>query len=562
MGKVFSCQQDVLPRRVDLEHFAQDNPEKLKSINFLQEIGLLVPVSQLDLYHGRAKSSNETEEWSVNPDFDNSGNITGNYNVNKISALNTDTYEVAQEFAEARTLFSSSTPEVKKIISSDPHAMIIDLSSYYEIFQNTNKPITQKFRNKAQKAIASLIPLQIKSSPLPFDNRYDLNNIKPHDIVANGNPLVFENKINDIAKQLNKSPELVRQLAGILNTRCFLESTGPENFGVLISHLLDDKSSVKVASELAPISQDFLVSFMKENHIIGVKRAVNSVTIGKTIEPVVFFDLEKVNTEQQLSKQRQEENRLFGAVTIRVIEQWHDQLEAKNHSDFLDFIINDHMATPEQIMTKARQVGNFEQIFASDAGNWEKFTIGEHTETVLRIFDQSYADNLPVDVLPIMKLVILTHDIGKAEAIKQEDKKNQHHHNKVMAGKFLSEAKVDQATIDLIIGIIGDAQILTTQAFIRGNSKAEKSLRQYSIMLAKNFNQGKALSDQEITAQARGIYNMCLILQTCDSAAYTDMAVTRNEKTGIYYKNYPSFNQSFESKTNSFNRQIKFKTIS
>lgn len=52
---------------------------------------------------------------------------------------------------------------------------------------------------------------------------------------------------------------------------------------------------------------------------------------------------------------------------------------------------------------------------------------------------------------------------------------------------------------------------------------------------------------------------MCLMLQTCDSMAYTDMALTRSDNN-VYYENSPSFNNSFNRPTGYAVRGAKLKT--
>jgi hypothetical protein len=83
------------------------------------------------------------------------------------------------------------------------------------------------------------------------------------------------------------------------------------------------------------------------------------------------------------------------------------------------------IAKPRDIMQDAQRVPGYEQIFAGSAGVWEGFTLGEHTETVLRNFDETYADRMPVGLLAPMRLAILTHDIGKNTDVAHLSKREQ-----------------------------------------------------------------------------------------------------------------------------------------
>ena len=96
--------------------------EKYQAMQALLELGICRKVSDLELYHGRA---GDGKRWRVEPGYDNAGNNTGNYNINKIPALNTGGYDVAKEFSEARALYRGGNSEIHQIVSSDPDAMVI-----------------------------------------------------------------------------------------------------------------------------------------------------------------------------------------------------------------------------------------------------------------------------------------------------------------------------------------------------------------------------------------------------------------------------------------------------
>ena len=51
------------------------------SLQVLIDLGFLIPVSRLTLYHGRARELDETDDWKVNPQFNNADNATGNQNI-------------------------------------------------------------------------------------------------------------------------------------------------------------------------------------------------------------------------------------------------------------------------------------------------------------------------------------------------------------------------------------------------------------------------------------------------------------------------------------------------
>ena len=63
----------------------QEDPGKVEAREKLESIGLFIPMDKLELYHGRDPNGDK-EEWSVRSDFSNSGNNTGNWNINAINA--------------------------------------------------------------------------------------------------------------------------------------------------------------------------------------------------------------------------------------------------------------------------------------------------------------------------------------------------------------------------------------------------------------------------------------------------------------------------------------------
>ncbi len=77
-------------------------------------------------------------------------------------------------------------------------------------------------------------------------------------------------------------------------------------------------------------------------------------------------------------------------------------------------------------------------------GELERFTLGEHTETVLRMFDETFADVLPAKLLPVMRLIILTHDLGKPEAVRHGKKNDQKEFNLKEGGGFFNELGIEK----------------------------------------------------------------------------------------------------------------------
>ncbi len=205
-------------------------------------------------------------------------------------------------------------------------------------------------------------------------------------------------------------------------------------------------------------------------------------------------------------------------------------------------------------METAKQVPGYKQIFEADAGNMEGYRLDEHTETTLRALDTNFANKIPVGLLPILKLSLLTHDIGKGEAARNADKENQHDYNAAEADRFMEAIGVDEPLRKLIIGMTGRAQDLTTRYLVKGERKAYGELAAYCTSLLREYDP-TWITPRNVDALA----SMCMIIQTCDSIAYTDYSITRTERFGVHYRNHPAFNKNFAQKSQFQRRQATFK---
>jgi hypothetical protein len=82
-----------------------EDAEKYRALDTLKEVGLLIPLSKLETFHGRVASADEEAEWSVDPSFANGSNDSGNNNVNSRPTLYSGDKATAQDFADERAGF-------------------------------------------------------------------------------------------------------------------------------------------------------------------------------------------------------------------------------------------------------------------------------------------------------------------------------------------------------------------------------------------------------------------------------------------------------------------------
>jgi hypothetical protein len=73
-----------------------------QALDILKQVGLLVPVCDVETYHGRVGRKTDEREWQVDPNFSNGGHDDGFYNVNIRTTLYTGDRETARDFARNR----------------------------------------------------------------------------------------------------------------------------------------------------------------------------------------------------------------------------------------------------------------------------------------------------------------------------------------------------------------------------------------------------------------------------------------------------------------------------
>lgn len=513
-----------------------EQSEKYQAMQTLLDLGVCKKLSDLELYHGRA---GDGKKWQVDPSYNNAGNNTSNHNINKIPALNTSDYEIAKNFSEKRAFYNGGNSEVHRIISSDPDAMIItsELSD-----------LDDQDRKRALKAISTLSPSVMKGAPITirgdrraFQKRSELiSKLSPKDFV-NDYGVMFEEDIQKIENKTGLDAELVTHIGSAISTKTLLEQGFLNRLCKTFVNSDETAISVNIKdnnSKTIPFNREYLSNWLRSAHIVGImSRGDYSATLGEIIDVCRFFDLEKVNTEKAIENKTRNRNRFFGEIAIKANEQ------NKNTSGVLLEVLKSNLyISPSEIIEIAKTTPGFKEVFEADAGNWEGFKLGEHTETVLRLFDDNYADIIPASTIPTMRLALLVHDLGKPQAAKKHDKANQKKYNLQFAKEFMDLNKVDNATSELILSMIGEGLDLTSELIMdRGNVAIKWKLKNYCETIAKKFLGTNQVDQDTIT----GFGLMLEILQTCDSAAYTTMAVTR-AKNNVRYRNYGSFNSSFD----------------
>ena len=536
---------EKFPSRREANKEAYEQSEKYQAIETLTDLGFLYDMNELNLYHGRG---GDGTPWRVDPTFNNSGNNTGNANINKIPALNTSPQlDIASSFAQKRSSARGLNPEIYNIISSDPDARIIDADfDYHDLNPN--------LQNSFRSAIRKTIPPILEGAPVDFADRESLQRISLRDFKSSEYGFFNEEDIKKNAEYLHLSNNLSQSLLSSINTRNLL-SLYPDKLRDLMSAYIYNHNHVEISIngddvKKIPISREFLSSWFRSSHIVGCKKGVHSATLRQPIDNYILFDLEKVNTTAEEERKNKLRNRRLGKIALAA-----EKKQRYPHSELVDQLNNNLYIKPESILHLAKQTPGYREKFEADTGNWEKFTLEEHTETVLRLFDDNYADKMPASTLPIMRMALLVHDIGKSEAARNNDKKNQRAYNLYYAEDFMHKNKVEPKTEQLILSMIGTGSDYAARWGIDHDPEVGQEFYKFCKSTIKEYLGTMFVDDATVT----GLRDMLMVLQTCDSAAYTTMAVTRSAKSGIRYRNYGAFNQSFEPFHGLTGHRVKLK---
>lgn len=616
-----------------------EDADRLRAIHTLTEVGLLIPLTEIQTFHGRTKVPGEIEPWAVDPSFKNGGDDSGNYNVNERSTLYSGERAVAEEFAAQRSAnavrplymdtfrdkvrrysdeekrawlrrlnqekkqwWDSMKPEMRDLYHRGPggHAPVLtlaDLEKEQEIYREA-QTIEQAAPENVRKFIWGRISRNHEaqvhditsddSDARIIDLNFDETKLSDEDSQAyeqalkvlvldptEGSPVGFDDRsqvapfvqsvkhmrkkiltaedIQVLAQKSGIKPETALHLGSAFNARraCILK---PSYLVDLLlknrTGIVNDAVTVNGESKVIPFNIDYVERYLREAHIVGARHAVISATLGRAVDSVSIFDLEKINTEPHYKSAKEQTLRKMGTLASQL-----DMPPAPESSrSQLLRILEDPHAKPETLVANAQSAEGYSDIFAARAGNWEGFTLASHTETVLRNFDENYADSLPVEMLASVRLMLLAHDLGKPKAAADHVKHKQKEFNLKQAQDFFSKLEIPQNRADFYLSIIGNGADLAYESEVLGRRAATINLRLQAVKSLQRLNGGSMATADQVD----GYIELCRMLLVCDGGAYTSMATTRRpEQQGGRYRNAPSFNHSFARPHGFGKRSIK-----
>lgn len=389
--------------------------KRKQALDTLVRLGVAQYVKDIDLYHGRA---GDGTDWEVIPDFKNGGNSTNNHNVSAINGLYTADEAIAKRFAMARTSASTPNPEVHKIVSTDDSAIIFNLSF---------KPTTLSKEEKKEFLNAMKILNEIgltSSTPIKFEynKSWEIIIEKLKQCVKSKNITVISNSdIEEIIKELSLNSyiknvfshdieelrKFVYGVAGSYNARSILRYD-PK---AILSSYSDGAHIINFINLNGDytIDHNFISAWCSANHIIGISETVDSVTLDETIPICHLFDTKKIMSEKQR-----------GLMYANMLDKYSEIAES------LENIVEDDTAhllkngNAREILNFIKQNKECEQLYNMDCHIWEGWNIGQHTQATIDFFDSYYAEDIPKNLRPFIKICLLSHDMGKGHAYEQK----------------------------------------------------------------------------------------------------------------------------------------------
>jgi len=367
-------------------------------------------------------------------------------------------------------------------------------------------------------------------APVTFEERYlyDLVYKELEEATRNSGYITQDMclKVSEKLSSFNVQSQLVNHVAGGMNAKLMLSSNpfmAIQKFMALQKFASNTNEDLLVLRDengdeyTVPFSRECITAWLYNNNIIAAKGKIDNTYNENT---VIVFDKKMFGTKQDVENKRQAIKAEFGDITDCLSHFISDE-------DLKEFL---KKASPEEVIEFAKQNPIYRDLLNGDAKNWEKYTVGEHTEAVLRNFEDAYADDVPEELYPFMKFMILVHDLGKSRC-KTLNKDEQKRENAIACSQFCKDMGVDPKVEKLMQFIIGDSQNYTTQYYVMKNVGAKRML--YNACLSSLR---EALGEEPSENQVNGLASICKILQTCDSGAYTAYGVVRDSKTNVYYR--------------------------
>jgi len=515
-----------------MEVFEVYKTKRDKAMHMLAKLGAVKFIDNLEMFHGRA---GDGSMWEVKSQFNNAGNSSGHHNLFNVSGLYAGTLPVAQRFASARSA-AVGTPEIHKIVGKEEGLVLINMHFSYSKLNPTQK---EEYKQALRILNDFTIP---RGVVVPFEKR-DVFPLVKYAIEDSAKTLkavsLSSNDVQDITghlaandlvkKSFFNRQELytfIKDFVGARNAKTWLRTDLP---GV-ISTYMSNTQPVLDGVEY-PLGDKYVSAWCANNGIIGCILDINSATLQCKVKDVVhIFDTTKIATERQQGEIYQDLLLKYGKLS--------QSLSKVSSNDEINQFLRD--ANPSEIMKFIMQDSKSQTLYQMNSGVWENWTVGQHTRAVLQFFEDNYKNDVPKDLIPIIKTVLLVHDAGKG--IAKRDNLSQEQANKLAVPVVLQALNTKESVQKIINFLVN--QPFTSQVVLGKNKKTHlKALCENIRDLYEDIFKEKATKEVIV-----GLVEIAIILQTCDSGAYTRYAKIVESSGAIVGGGSDRFTASFTQK--------------
>lgn len=558
----------ILPRsRVEFIEASRDQISKIEEVGLALEVydNFSPFIKYENRYHGRAAA--DQSEWSVDPDFNNKGNTTGNQNISGLSGIYLGNLSTAQEFARARSSDSYSnqnlSPEVHQLFSTDPESRvaILDLDKpsptlSSEAIELRNRGIQEAIPRPGEIAI----PPMVRERSANGSHREDWLAYKKEVQQYNfsGKYVQFAEFVNKNKKMLSFDSEadsfLDKHLKSCVNTIFCLMADHKFALRKLVNQRDQDDDYLYEKESNAPLNKEMIRQFAENLHIVGVEQNVYSATLGKTIRVTTAFDMDNLVTLEQAEKRSAQQEKLadftkaaFGFLEADTLKNISPEL-TKQYADVSKMVEDFKQSLSDKYPNRPNPL-------EQSAGVWEGVTVAQHTETVLENFENNLANYYPAEALPLMRLLLLEHDIGKGVAT--DTNFSQKERNAGVSRQINRQIMgLTEEQNSLIWSIMGTGAELAAACFLEKDNKPAISEKMFEY--AQDKVRPFCADEQDLNNFADAFIDLCASVYFCDASAYTTVSSTTIETEDdlvVRVSNHPSFNDSFV--LNTYKKRIK-----
>lgn len=436
-------------------------------------------------------------------------------------------YKIVIPFDDSLKLYRCINDVLLKDDEADNNGILIaydmQIPDGYEIVSNIKenyvfdctfdwRSLTNEQYNEVTGALGAIVTPASNTlseyAPTKFENRDMYHKIEKYIVenLAQDTYISYSdlNKDTKYFEGIGVSPELAIELASNVNAKLQFEKSPNDAISIMVNNQ---------PKYMYPINVKYLESALYNCGITGFKKSV--LLNNKPIPTYAFFDLQSI-CDKELQENNEEKEKF---------EHFFNIIKDINNHEKINGIKN---LSPSEAIKYAYDMGLGEYMNLP-AGVWEGFTIAEHTETVLQVFEDSFSNQVPAELHGFIKYILLVHDIGKGYS---KNFSSQKEANETIGKSVLEKMGFNGKLQDIILFIMSKSQTFTTDYYIRKNLNAIYDLENSCKQCIKEYT-GSEVSDQEI----EGLMKIAIILQTCDSAAYTRYAITRDEKRNVYHYN-------------------------